>query len=109
MNKDLLLEEIAKFKANATQSDTTESIIKALTKIEEEIKNQAPSRGLLSKKRGIKIRGVNTGNIKDGKRVRFGCKKLNVQSKAKSYDAAPVIETGNPNLWTSRLWIKYKY
>ena len=58
MNKDLLLEEIAKFKANATQGDTTQSIIKALTKIDEEIKNQAPLRGILSKKRGIKIRGV---------------------------------------------------
>ena len=95
INKDLLLEEIAKFKANATQGDTTQSIIKALTKIEEEIKNQAPLRGILSKKRGIKIRGVNTGNIKDGKRTRIGRKKLDVHSKGKSYDAAPVIETGD--------------
>ena len=50
MNKDLLLEEIAKFKANTTQGDTTQSIIQALTKIEEEIKNQAPIRGILSKR-----------------------------------------------------------
>ena len=94
MNKDPLLEDIAKLKATASQDSTTNSILKALTRIEEDLRNEAPARGILAKKRGIKIRGVNTGNIKEGKRVRFNLKKLAVHSKGKSYDAEPVIETG---------------
>jgi hypothetical protein len=86
INNDLLLEEIAKFKIKADQNGVTDSIVKAIKRIEEELSNKAPQRGILTKKRGIKVRGVNTGNIKDGKRVRIGRKKLAVQYNGKTYD-----------------------
>ncbi len=81
MNKDLLLEDIAKLKITASQDGTTSSILKTLTKIEEDLRNEVPKRDILTKKRGIKIRGVNTGNIKEGKKVRFNRKKFAVHSK----------------------------
>ncbi len=43
MNKDLLLEDIAKLKITASQDGTTSSILKALTKIEEDLRNEAPN------------------------------------------------------------------
>ena len=89
LKNDLLLEDIAKLKIKVDESGATDSIIKAIKRIEEELSNKATRRGILSKKRGIKIRGVNTGNIKDGKRVRIGRKNLAVQYKGKTYDQEP--------------------
>ncbi len=50
-NKDLLLEEIRRFKLNAQQGTLTESIQKALRNVEEEILNTEPGGGNLGKKR----------------------------------------------------------
>lgn len=69
-NKDLLLEEIRRFKLNAQQGTLTESIRKALRNVEEEILNTEPGRGNLGKKRRRKMRGVNPGNILEEKRPR---------------------------------------
>ena len=69
-NKDLLLEEIKRFKSNAQQSTLTDSIRKALNKVVEEINNEAPKRGALSRKRRIKTRGVSEENVLDEKRIR---------------------------------------
>ena len=70
-NKDLLLEEIKRFKSNAQQSTLTDSIRKALNKVVEEINNEAPKRGALSRKRRIKTRGVvSEENLLDEKRIR---------------------------------------
>ena len=69
-NKDLLLEDIRRFKSDAQHGTLTDSIRKALKKVEEEILNEAPGRGALSKKRRIKIRGVSAGNVLDEKRIR---------------------------------------
>jgi hypothetical protein len=70
LNEDLLLEEITKFKRSANKDGITDSIVKALNKVEEKLLNKAPRRGGLSKKRGIKVRGVNTSNIVNKKKMR---------------------------------------
>ena len=69
-NKDLLLEEIRRFKLNAQQGTLTESIRKALRNVEEEILNTEPGQRNLGKKRRRKMRGVNPGNILEEKRPR---------------------------------------
>ena len=69
-NKDLLLEEIRRFKLNALQSTLTESIRKALRNVEKEILNTEPGRGNHGKKRRRKMRGVNPGSILEEKRPR---------------------------------------
>ena len=69
-NKDLLLEEIRRFKLNAQQGTLTESIRKALRNVEEEILNTEPGQRNLGKKRRRKMRGVNPGNILEEKRSR---------------------------------------
>ena len=68
-NKDLLLEEIRKFKDNARQGSITDSIRKALHKVEEELRNTEPGRNAL-KKRRVEIRGVSPSNVLDEKRLR---------------------------------------
>ena len=69
-NKDLLLEEIRRFKLNTQQGTLTDAIRKALNNVEEEILNIEPGRGILRKKRRRKVRGVNPGNILEEKRPR---------------------------------------
>ena len=69
-NKDLLLEEIRRFKLNAQQGTLTESIRKALRNVEEEILSTEPGQRNLGKKRRRKMRGVNPGNILEEKRPR---------------------------------------
>ena len=69
-NKDLLLEEIRRFKLNAQQGTLTDAIRKALNNVEEEILNIEPGRGILRKKRRRKVRGDNPGNIMEEKRPR---------------------------------------
>ncbi len=80
LDKDRLLEDIAKFKRYA-ENNMTSNIAKLLIKVEEELTNQAPKRGILANKRNSKVRGVNTSNIKDGKRVRFSRKNLQYKIK----------------------------
>jgi hypothetical protein len=48
-NKDLLLEEIRRFKLNAQQGTLTDAIRKALNDVEDEISNIEPGRGILGK------------------------------------------------------------
>ena len=72
-SKDLLLEEIRRFKLNAQQGTLTDSIRRALSNVEEEILNIEPGRGILRKKRSRKVRGVNPGNILKEKRPRADC------------------------------------
>ncbi len=67
--KDLLLEEIRRFKHNARQDTLTDSIRRVLNKVEEELINTEPGRGAL-KKRHVETRGVNSGNILNKKRSR---------------------------------------
>jgi hypothetical protein len=70
LNKDLLLEDIRRFKIHAQQGTLTDSIRKALNKVEEELLNDEPGRGALSRKRRIKMRGVSSENVVNEKRVR---------------------------------------
>ena len=72
-SKDLLLEEIRRFKLNAQQGTLTDSIRRALSNVEEEILNIEPGRGILRKKRSRKMRGVNPGNILKEKQPRADC------------------------------------
>jgi hypothetical protein len=67
--KDLLLEEIRRFKNNARKDTLTDSIRKALNNVEEELRNIEPGQGVL-KKRQVETRGVNSGNIIDEKWLR---------------------------------------
>ena len=73
MDKDLLLEDIRRFKLRVQHGTITDSIRKALNKVEEELTNEEPGRGALSKKRRTNVRGVNSENIISDKRIRKDC------------------------------------
>jgi hypothetical protein len=70
INKDLLLEEIRRFKAQLGEKNLTDKIVEALKEVEDNVTNLAPGRQSLPKKKKFTDGNVDAANISLGKRTR---------------------------------------